>query len=96
MLSLAFILAFVWGGVWALFIQYVPLGRFLAKKRTWSTVVVGVGIDLVIAALVIPWRYWMPMAVIIFLSSIGIILRSLLNEWIEWRELLDVADTDTE
>jgi hypothetical protein len=87
---LVILLAAIWGGIWAAFIQFVPLGRFLAQKRTWITVVVGVGVDLAIAKLIIPWEYWKWMGLIIGASSLAIILRSLINEWGEWRELFDV------
>lgn len=45
-LALGLVLAVIWGGIWAVTLQYVPLGRFLAARRTWLTVVVGVGGDL--------------------------------------------------
>ncbi len=81
-------LALIWGGVWAAFLQFVPLGRFLAQKRTWITVVVGVGGDLLIASLVVPWDVWKWFALIVACSSLGIIARSLFNEWDEWKGIL--------
>jgi hypothetical protein len=89
MIYFALILAFVWGGVWAVFLQFVPLGQFLVRKRTWITVWIGAGMDLLIALLVVPWEYWKLFALIFAFSSIGITLRSLANEWDESKEVLD-------
>lgn len=86
--ALPFALALIWGIIWALVIQYIPLGQFLARKRTWITVVIGVGVDLLIALLVIDWPSWYKLASIILLSSIGIIIRSLANEYRDIMELL--------
>jgi hypothetical protein len=73
--------ALVWGIGLALWLQYSTFGRFLATKRTWVTVVIGVGVDLLILLLVFPaaivWRIFRTIA----LSSIGLIARSLYNEW---------------
>jgi len=91
MLLVGGVLAAVWGMVWALFLQFSQIGQFLAVKRTWLTVVIGVGVDLLIALLVVPWAYWLPFVVIIALSSIGLIVRSLYNEKTE----NDVEITET-
>ena len=84
-----YILALVWGGIWALFLQRNQLGRFLAEKRTWVTVVVGVGVDLVLILFVIPLDLWLRVCMMIVLSSLCIIARSLINEWRELRELAE-------
>lgn len=74
-------LAFLWGGGWAAFIQFNRYGKFLARERTWITVVVGIGIDLIIA---FPWAGshsdWYTVAGVIAASAVGIIIRSLHNE----------------
>lgn len=75
-----FILAIIWGVIWALFLQLTKFGQFLAVKRTWLAVVVGVGIDLLLALPVVPGREWFKIFSIIAFSSLGIILRSLYNE----------------
>lgn len=80
-------LAALWGLVWALFLQRTELGRFLAARRTYITVVVGVGVDLGIAAIVTPWAAWWPVVAIVALSAVGIVTRSIWNEWTESREL---------
>lgn len=77
---IAVLLALVWGALWALFLQVHPWGRWLAIKRTWLTVVVGVGVDLIILILVLDWQTWAAVAAVIAASSLGIIGRSLYNE----------------
>jgi hypothetical protein len=73
------VIALVWGVVWALALQSRP-GRFLAARYTWITVVIGVGVDLLIALLIVPLEDWLKITAVIALSSIGIIVRSLFNE----------------
>jgi len=84
--GLAYFLALFWGLLWASALQFSKLGRWLAEKRTWITVVVGVGVDLVIALFVVEWDAWWRMALIIVASSVGVIFRSLWNELQEAKE----------
>lgn len=70
------LLALLWGILLACWLQFTRLGRFLAAERTWITVVIGVGGDLLVGAGAIWWQYWLIMA----LSSVGVIARSLMNE----------------
>ena len=92
----AFFLAFIWGVIWALTIQYIPFAVYLAQKRTWMTVVAGVGVDLAIGLLTVPdapntfWM-WAYQFIIVALSSVGIITRSLVNEWHEQKEIINAA-----
>jgi len=85
---LAYIAAGVWGLIWAAVLQYTPIGIFLALKRTWLTVVIGLGVDLLIALAVVPTEVWVKVLVIIAASSLAIIARSLINEWGELQEML--------
>lgn len=87
MTLLALLLAFVWGGIWAAFLQFTPLGRFLAVQRTWITVVIGVGGDLAIALLCVEFEVWARFAGVVVLSAICIVARSLANERNEVDEL---------
>lgn len=80
MLYFAVILATIWGALWAAYLQFTRYGHYLAVRRTWLTVVIGVGVDLLIALLVIPLESWLPFCLLIFASSLGIIARSLYNE----------------
>jgi len=92
--SLGMALGFVWGGLWALFLQCTETGRFLADRRTWITVVVGVGIDLLILLPFMPFAMWLLILAIFTTSSIPIIARSLLNELREVQELETMIDGD--
>jgi len=66
----------LWGIGWACFIQFNRMGQFLARERTWITVVVGVGVDLGIAL----GGGWVECAAVIACSAVGIVTRSLVNE----------------
>jgi len=87
--------ALIWGFMWAACLQFTKWGRFLALRRTWLTVVVGVGVDLLIIlwllhniALVEPLWVWVRICAVIGLSAIGIIIRSLIIEYQENQELM--------
>lgn len=79
-LALALCLAFAWGVIWALFLQFHRYGRWLAVRRTWITVVVGVGVDLALLALLLDPHTWATVAAVVAASSVGVIVRSLVNE----------------
>jgi len=79
-LLLALCLGTVWGALWAVFLQWHTWGQWLVVRRTWLTVVIGVGVDLLLLLLVLDWHTWAQVAAIIAVSSIGIIVRSLHNE----------------
>ena len=68
--------ALLWGILWACAIQFNRLGKFLVQERTWISVVIGVGVDLLIGIGATWWVMWLVFA----FSSIGIIARSLINE----------------
>lgn len=89
MLQIALILAAVWGVLWALFLQMVPFGQFLAERRSWLTIVIGIGVDLLIAILVLDWTAWWQVLAIVAVSNLGIIARGVYNEWTEAREVID-------
>lgn len=74
-------LALIWGAIWASYLQYTRTGRWLAYQRTWLTVVVGVGGDLIIALYCVERKQWLRFATIIAASSVGIIARSIWNEY---------------
>jgi hypothetical protein len=82
---LAVIVAAVWGALWAAFIQFNYHGRFLAARLTWLSVVIGIGVDLLILALVIPLDAFIAVVAIIGASSLPVITRSLLNESLDAR-----------
>ena len=73
-------LALIWGAIWALFLQLHPWGQWLAIKRTWITVAVGIGVDLALLLLVVDIHTWSTVTAIVAASSVGIVARSLYNE----------------
>lgn len=79
-IALASTLALIWGIIWAGFLQMHPWGRWLALRRTWLTVVVGIGVDMALLLLVLDIHTWSAVATVIAASSVGIIVRSLYNE----------------
>jgi hypothetical protein len=81
----------MWGIIWALVLQLTTWGQFLALKRTWLTVVIGLGVDLLILFPLLPLDRWLLVLAVIALSSIGIIARSLYNEYADHRAELDRA-----
>lgn len=89
---LAYSLAFIWGGIWAAVLQFSAFGRWLAVRRTWLTVVIGVGVDLLILLWLLDWQAWLTVSLVISLSSVAIIFRSLWNAHRENMENLDVKN----
>jgi hypothetical protein len=96
MIIMAVILAAVWGAVWAALLQYTGWGRFLAVRRAWLAVVIGCGVDLLILLAVLPVALWLQVCTVIAASAIGIIVRSLANEWQDHREQLEAARGHTD
>lgn len=88
------ILAFFWGVVWALFLQFNHLGQFLSRRRTWLTVVVGIGIDLIIMLPMLPHQMWEQVVAVVACSSVGIITRSLYNEFIA--KITEITDVENQ
>ena len=96
MIIMACILAAVWGAIWAVILQYTAWGQFLAVRRTWLTVVIGFGVDLLILLAILPVTVWLQVGAIIAASSVGIIARSLANEWQDHSEQLEAARAHTD
>ena len=93
--QIALYLALSWGVLWAVLIQFIPRLRWLVNRRTWVTVVVGIGGDLFIAYWIIPFDAWIRVFGVVTLSSVGIIIRSFVNEHAEHQELERInADQD--
>ena len=70
------LLALLWGILWALAIQFTGWGKYLADRRTYLTVIIGIGMDLAIAFN----ENWFTVFFVIGSSAIGIVIRSLINE----------------
>lgn len=80
MLQLAMILAGIWGALWAAYLQFSQHGHYLAVRRTWLSVVIGVGGNMLILLSVLPLYQWFTVLTVIGASAVGIIARSLYNE----------------
>ena len=78
--------ALVWGVLWAVFLQFTRIGRFLAVRMTWITVVGGVGGTLLVTLPAVPLNAWLIVVAAFGGASIPIIGRSLLNEAADHRE----------
>jgi len=78
-----YLLAIFWGFFWAFVLQTTAFGRWLVIKRTWLTVVIGVGVDGLLLLPVVPFAAWLKMLAVVSLSAVGIIARSLVNELTE-------------
>lgn len=91
MTRFAYFLALFWGILWAALLQWTQFGRWLAHRRTWLAVVIGVGVDLMLALPLLPLELWRRLLTIIGLSSLGVIARSLLNELGEERDAIRAA-----
>ncbi len=94
MLFLALFLATIWGCLWAMYMQFTKYGAYLAVRRTWITVVIGVGVDILIMLLVFPMNYWVMLLSVMALSSIGVIARSIYNEVRDDNEAVEEANGD--
>ena len=94
--SLAIILAAVWGGIWAALLQHTAWGAYLARRRAWLAVVIGVGVDLLILLAVLDPDAWLRTCAIIGASAAGIIIRSIANEWREHREIMEAVRGNTD
>jgi uncharacterized membrane protein YcjF (UPF0283 family) len=81
----AVMVAAIWGGLWAAFLQFNYHGRFLAARMTWLCVVIGVGVDLLILACVLDFYAWLVVCAVVAASAVAIIIRSLVNESQDWR-----------
>jgi hypothetical protein len=90
MLLPAGLLALMWGFGWAVALWGTAWGRFLRLKRTWITVVIGVGVDMLLAGLVLAPRDWLAVWVIVAASALGIVAFCLAQEYREHRE--DMAE----
>jgi len=89
-------LGFIWGTLWVLFLKGTEAGRFLALRRTWITVVVGVGGDLFILFWLLDLRSWLMVLAVVTVSSISIIAGSLIDELQDAQDLERVLDGDTD
>lgn len=90
--ALCLVLALFWGAFWAVFLQCTGPGRFLAARRAWLAVAIGIGVDLLILLVVLPVLLWLQVGAVVGASALGLIARSLWNEWNEHLELVQGLD----
>ena len=57
-----------------------PTGREIAARKTWVTVVIGVGLTLILAAVIVPFEVWIRVALLFVATGAPIVVRSLRNE----------------
>lgn len=57
-----------------------PAGREWCARRTWATVVMGVGLTLALAACIVPFEWWLWVAGLFGATGLPIVARSLRNE----------------
>lgn len=84
----AALLALIWGLIWALMLQVTHWGQFIARRRTWVAVAIGVGVDLLILTIVLDLPAWLNVLIVIAASALPIIGRSLFNEYADTVETL--------
>lgn len=77
---ICYLVALIFGGTWAAILQFTEFGRYLADRRTYLTVVVGVGGCLAIFRPLTDSKTWERILNIFTLAAIGIVARSLRNE----------------
>ena len=92
MLPFVLILALIWGIAFALFLHYVPIGRFIVVKYTWLAVVIGIGVDMALALVILPLPQWLIVVGIITASSFGLIGRSIAMDSEESDRLMGVLN----
>lgn len=95
MFPIALILGALWGGIWALTLQTTAIGQFLARRRTWITVVIGVAGDLLILLAIIPFDAWWQVCLIFASSAVAIVYRSQVNEFADQKEELVALQDQT-
>lgn len=78
--AFALFLALIWGVIYALWLQTTRRGKTLAARLTWISVVLGVGVDWLISALILEAHIWLLLFAVFALSGLPIVIRSVNNE----------------
>ena len=98
MLPFGLLLAVIWGCIVAAFIQFTPVGRFMANRMTWFLVALGMGGDLLIMLLFLDGDgrilWWQGVAVIA-LSSIAVSAQGIAEFYYYFRGLMGNANQNT-
>ena len=88
----AVVLAAFWGTAYAVWLQRTKSGAFIAARLTWLSVVIGCGLNLLIALIVLDGHVWLVLMAIFAASGSPIVIRSLINER---RLQMDVINAQT-
>lgn len=94
MLPFVLLSGLLWGTCVAIFIQFTELGRFIALRLTWFIVAVGMGGDLLLSLFLVDeaWRVvWWQLVALIFISSIPVSVRGILELVAYNRSVMDGA-----
>lgn len=70
-----------WGTAWASFLGFTDAGKFMTRRRTWLTVVIGVGGTLAIARMVLPVVVLVRMLLAFVFSGLPLIIQGLGEEF---------------
>ena len=84
---LVLILSVSWGIAYALILQFFHFPFFLAQRKPWVTVVAGVAVQCLIFRFAGPCVEWWLLPVGFTSSGVPVIVRSLVLEWQEDKEL---------
>lgn len=93
MLFPAGLLALLWGLVWAGVLWGTGWGRWVRLRRTWLSVVIGVGGDLLVMGLVMGLEVWLAAWLIVAASAVGIVGLCWVGEYREHREEMASFDS---
>lgn len=94
MLAFVLLAAACWGVAVACFLEYTELGRFIAVRLTWLSVVIGFGGDFLLAIFLLDDQgriIWWQFVALVGVSSIAVITRGLLELVAYNRTMMDVA-----
>jgi hypothetical protein len=94
MLPFVLLLGLVWGVVWACVLQCTSPGRFIAARRSWIAVIIGIGGDLGLLFLCLGADVVLIVFGVIAMSGIPIVARSLYNEYQDEHAITEMVDAD--
>ena len=89
MLLSACLVGALWGVGYGMFLWLSPVGRWLRLRRTWLSVVIGVGMDLLIVLMAVDVAAWLVMVGVVASSGLGVVAMALGGEYEDHRELMD-------
>jgi len=76
---------------YALILQKTKQGQWLAGRRTWLSVVLGVGLVLLASLILIPREHWFIIVGAFGIAGAPICIRSFLNEYHDEKASLNLA-----